>query len=64
MINAIIGGIFGIITMLANAILSPIIAVITALFPDLRYCNFFCINLSSNNSCLCTFGIRTIVYTT
>lgn len=35
MINAIIKGLFSIITKIANVILSPIIAVITALFPDL-----------------------------
>ena len=35
MINAIIKGIFSLITMIAGLVLSPIIAVITALFPDL-----------------------------
>lgn len=38
MINAIIKGIFALISMIASAILSPIIAVITALLPDLRNC--------------------------
>lgn len=33
MINAIIKGIFNLITMLFNAILSPVVAVIVALFP-------------------------------
>ena len=37
MINAIIKGLFKLITMIAGLILSPIIAIITALFPDLRY---------------------------
>lgn len=35
MINAIIKGIFSLITKIASMILSPIIAVITALFPSL-----------------------------
>ena len=35
MINAIIKGIFSLIMMLANLVLSPIISLITALFPDL-----------------------------
>lgn len=36
MINAIINGIFKLITMLASAILTPFVAFITSLFPDLR----------------------------
>lgn len=35
MINAIIKGIFFLITTIASAILSPVIGVISALFPDL-----------------------------
>lgn len=35
MVNAIIKGIFSLITMIASIVLSPIVAVITALFPDL-----------------------------
>lgn len=35
MINAIIKGIFSLITMIASLVLSPFIAIITALFPDL-----------------------------
>lgn len=35
MINAIIKGLFALITKIASLVLSPIIAVITALFPSL-----------------------------
>ena len=38
MVNAIIKGIFSLITMIASIVLSPIVSVITALFPDLRDC--------------------------
>lgn len=34
MINAIIKGIFNLITMLFDALLSPVVSVITALFPQ------------------------------
>lgn len=35
MINAIIKGIFALISMIASVILSPIVSIITTLFPDL-----------------------------
>lgn len=35
MINAIIKGLFALISLIASIVLSPIVSIITALFPDL-----------------------------
>lgn len=64
MINAIIKGIFGIITMLANVILTPIVAIITGLFPSLRYCYTVFNYISYNYCCLRASCFKFTMYTT
>lgn len=36
MVNAIVKGLFYVISMIASAIMSPIVSIITSLFPDLQ----------------------------
>lgn len=59
MINAIINGIFKLITSLAGAILSPFVAFISDAFPSLRTCyyEYYEFFNASFSKCAFNFGI-------